>query len=191
MGAGKTTVARRLAGLVDAEVVDADRLAGAALASAASDGRLVATFGAEAVAPDGSPNRPWLAQHAFGDPDIRKRLEALVHPPVLAAIEDRIAHHRRGEGPGLLVLDVPLLLETGLDARCDHILFVDAPEPQRRAQAAARGTGASELDRREAAQAPLEIKRVRADLVIPNDDDLDRHLRDCLTRLGFALPRPA
>jgi dephospho-CoA kinase len=69
-----------------------------------------------------------------------------------------------------IVLDVPLLMEVGLDAMCDRIVFVDAPEALRRARVMAhRGWEERELERREKNQLPLDRKRIKADDIIVND----------------------
>jgi dephospho-CoA kinase len=191
VGSGKSHVALRLAALAGAEVVDADVLAREALAERAADGTLARTFGSWALKPDGCPDRRALARRAFSDPEARRRLEALIHPPVLARIRDRVRAHRRGEGPALLVLDVPLLIESGLDRCCDVLWFVDASEPVRRARAEARGIPRSEASRREDCQTPIERKRGRADLVLPNDGDPDVAIRAALERMGLATPAPS
>ena len=68
-----------------------------------------------------------------------------------------------------LVLDVPLLIEVGLERRCDALWFVDAPDEMRYSRAEKRlGFSKDEVQRREAAQSPLDRKRARADFVIDN-----------------------
>lgn len=184
IGAGKSHVARRIRALAPAAVVDADALASEALAAAAGDGRLAAALGPETVTAEGAPRRDAIAARVFRDPTARLRLEELVHPPVLAAIRERVAAHHRGEGPSLLVLDVPLLVETGLDRLCDVLVFVDAPAEVRRARALARGLAAADWERREAAQEALARKRVRADAVIRSDGRVDERLLPLLRDLG-------
>ena len=76
-----------------------------------------------------------------------------------------------------MVLDVPLLLERGLIASCDQVVFVDAAPAVRAARARTRGWREGELEQRQAAQAPLDEKRARASHSIQNDGDLDETRR--------------
>ncbi|MEQ1632365.1 MAG: dephospho-CoA kinase, partial [Planctomycetota bacterium] len=90
----------------------------------------------------------------------------------------------RADGVSVL-LDAPLLLERGLIAECDHVVFVATSDAVRAARAAQRGWEPSELARREAAQAPLAEKRARAGFAIDNDGSLDamrQQVQDLLAR---------
>ena len=185
IGAGKSHVARRLAVLVGAAVVDADREATRALAVCAADGRLAALLGPESAGTDGTPDRAAIARRVFDDDGALRGLEALVHPLVLEHIERRVHDHRGATGPALLVLDVPLLLERNLDALCDVLWFVEVPEALRQERAAARGLSPAEIRRRERRHVSLARKRERADLVIHNDADLDPQLTRGLADLGL------
>lgn len=191
IGSGKSYVARHLAALAPAAVVDADRLAHEVLDRAATDGRLAALFGEGMIRADGRPDRGALAAEVFGNAEQRERLESLIHPPVLAAIRERVASHARGEGPALLVLDVPLLIESGLHRYCDVLVFVDADDALREARAAARGLVAEAWRRREAAQISPGRKRVRADLVVRSDDRVDQRLLPLLRDLGVLRGAPS
>jgi hypothetical protein len=91
-------------------------------------------------------------------------------PPCSARIDALLAAAKaRGDS---VLLDAPLLLETGLDARCDVLVFVAASADVRAARAATRGWPAHELERREAAQTPLATKQARADYTVHNDGSL-------------------
>ncbi len=183
VAAGKSHVARRLAALAGARVLEADALAHEALEAAAADGRLAGALGPAALRPDGRPDRAALRARAQADPAVLQALEGLTHPFVRARVAEAAAAVREGRGPALLVLDVPLLLETGLDALCDELWLVEADEALRRARAGARGLSPAELARWEAAQAPASEKRRRATRVIRNDvpeDALDRQLTAAL-----------
>jgi len=185
IGSGKSHVAGRLAALVGAHVVDADREATRVLEACAADGRLAAVFGPDVVRADGTPERGAIARRVFEDDAALAALEALVHPLVLEHIGHRVREHRDGTGPALLVLDVPLLLERNLDALCDVLWFVEAPDALRYERAAGRGLTSTEVERRERRQVPLQRKRERADLVIHNDRDLDPQLSRALSDLGL------
>jgi dephospho-CoA kinase len=200
IGAGKSTVARRTADLAPGDgqpcrVVDADALAREALEAAAADGRLAKSLGPEFVR-DGRPDVKGLGARAFEDPALLRRLERLVHPPVHTAIKMAIRDFRANPGPSLLVLDVPLLIEVGLDRACDALWYVETPEELRTERAGRRGLNLQQMRLREAFQSPRERKRARADRIIRNDVDLDvldEEIIAGLVALGVALPeeRPA
>lgn len=168
IAAGKSAVAARFAahGLCH---VDADQIARAVSADPQVVAEVARALGPAAVR-DGQLDRQALGALVFRDEAARRTLECLLHPriraQVLAAID---AAKARGES---VLLDVPLLLENGLLAACDAAIFLDASLATRRARAAARGWADGELERREAAQAPLADKRARARFVIDTDGDL-------------------
>lgn len=168
VAAGKSTVAAMFArrGLC---VIDADAAARAATADAATLAALTAAFGT-AVAPNGQLDRAALAQVVFADPAARSRLEAILHPPILRALDAALAA-AKADGDSAL-LDAPLLFETGLDARCDTVVFVAATPAVRAQRAHRRGWPAGELERREAAQWPLAQKAARCRFTIDNGGDL-------------------
>ena len=185
IGAGKSHVARRLAELHGAVVVDADREATRVLDACAADGRLAALLGPEVLGPQGTPDRAAIARRVFDDEAALGALESLVHPLVIELVERRVHEHRAAAGPALLVLDVPLLLERHLDPLCDALWFVEAPDALRYERAAARGLSPAEIQRRERRQISLDRKRARADTVIHNDADLDPQLARGLAGLGL------
>jgi dephospho-CoA kinase len=127
LGSGKSTVVRFLARR-GAETVDADAVARTALdrGTAAYDAAL-ARFGPEIVTADGSVDRGALARVVFSDPGARADLEAIVHPVVRDAIMARLDELAGSDA--VLVLDLPLLVETGGRERyrIDGVLVVDTP----------------------------------------------------------------
>jgi dephospho-CoA kinase len=168
IAAGKSTVSALLKKLGPGRVVDADALARTALEDCARDGRLVAALGPWAVK-GSTPDRKAIAAKVFADPAALRALERITHPAITAAIDEAVNDHRLGRGEPILVLDVPLLLEAGLDRRCDALWFVSAPDEARFARAKERlGLGRDDVERREMAQSPLDRKRARADLIIEN-----------------------
>jgi len=106
----------------------------------------------------------------FDDPTQKRRLEGLIHPRVAAERERMEAAFAADPAVKAIVQDVPLLLEVGLDERCDVLVFVDAERAvrERRVQQH-RGWSAAELKRREKNQASLDSKRGRADYVVINN----------------------
>lgn len=184
VAAGKSTVAAAFAahGL---RVIDADRIARRVTAGPSVLTELLREFGEGIQCADGSLDRAALAATVFADPARRQRLEAITHPPIRRAILAELAA-ARAEGASVL-LDAPLLLEGGLIAQCQVVVFVAADEATRRQRAAARGWPPGELERREAAQAPLADKLAAADFVIANDGTLDAvraRVDDLLRRLA-------
>ncbi|MEM6675801.1 MAG: dephospho-CoA kinase [Planctomycetota bacterium] len=189
IASGKSRVARLLAG-EDGIVLDADATAHRALDDDPVRSRVVARPGPGMLAPDGGIDRSALARVVFDDPGARKELEGWIHPVVRATLSEAL-EDALSRGVPRVVLDVPLLLENadehGFLDRCDHLVFVDAPLDVRAARATRdRGWERDEVSRREAAQMPLARKRVRSDVVIENDGDLDeleRAVADALRSL--------
>lgn len=168
VAAGKSTVAGLFAahGL---HHVAADAIAHAVTAEPGVVAELAAAFG-PGVVPDGHLDRAALAAVVFRDPPARARLEAILHPRIRARILTEL-EAARAAGTSVL-LDAPLLLETGLIVFCDEVVFVAVSVDERRRRAAQRGWPAGELERREAAQRPLADKEARAGHHIDNGGDL-------------------
>lgn len=122
---------------------------------------------------DGVIDRAALSRAVVGNPDALRRLEAIVHPLVRRAEADFLEAARR-DGHPLVVLDIPLLFETGREADMDAVLVVTAPEAVQRQRVLARpGMTAQKLDAILARQMPDADKRARADFVIDTASGLD------------------
>lgn len=158
IGAGKSTVATQLAAH-GAVVIDADRIAHDALETEPIRRAIATTFGPEFLDDGGRVSRPKLAAAVFGPtPDHAAALQALeemVHPVVRSRIEARIAeccHAAGGRAASLvIVLDVPLLVQSGWAARCDRVVEVVCDEEVRRQRLAQRGWSAEAVAWRDAA----------------------------------------
>lgn len=168
IASGKSTVSRMLREL-GAPVVDADaivhelQLPGTPVTAA-----IVAEFGAGVLRPDGSLDRAALGALVFTDPVRRRALEAIVHPAVRTRMWDEVERYRRAGGPAV-VLDIPLLLEGGLERTVDQVWLVYVDRATQRARLIARdGMDAGQADLRIAAQMDLEEKRRRASVIIDN-----------------------
>lgn len=185
IGAGKSTVARLLAERGGA-VVDADRLGHEVLDEPSVKAELVTRWGAGVLKPDGTANRRAIGDIVFRSPAERATLEAIVFPRIHARESELFAQADADPAAHFVVLDAAVLLEAGHEARCAKLLFVDAPRELRLERLRERsGWGADELDRREAAQWPLAVKRLRADAVLDNDgtpEVLATRLDDILRR---------
>lgn len=183
IGSGKSFVAR-LFGELGCLVVHSDDLAHAAYADPAVAGTVRQWWGDGVIATDGRVDRAAIGRIVFADAAQRQRLEALLHP-----IVDSIRRDRMTAAPAdatAYVWDSPLLFETGLDARCDATVFVEASPQVRLARVAARGWDAAELARREKSQWPLDKKRDLSDYVLDNTADAAQtreHVSRLLSRI--------
>ncbi len=124
----------------------------------------------EAVFPgttrDGEVDRARLSEAVISQPEALKRLESIIHPLVRSE-EEKFRSDARVRGDKLIVLDIPLLFETGGDARVDRILVVSVPEDIQRKRVLDRpGMTSEKLDAILARQMPDSEKRARADFVI-------------------------
>ncbi|MCU0624103.1 MAG: dephospho-CoA kinase [Gemmatimonadaceae bacterium] len=168
IAAGKSVVARRLAAL-GATIIDADVLAREAVAPGTPAlAAIVARFGADMLAPDGTLDRARLRRHVFADPVARTALNAIVHPEVIRRRDAALAA-ARARGDRVVVFDIPLLFETGRDGEFQTVLLVDAPAAVRRDRLVRdRGLSPAEAEAMIAAQGPSGPKRARATLVFDN-----------------------
>ncbi len=173
IASGKSVVASRLAAH-GAFVIDADVLARDVVASGtpALDA-IVERWGPSMRTADGSLDRAALRAIAFADPTEREALNAIVHPGVEALRHVRI-EEARAAGERVVVCDIPLLFETGLDRAFRCIVLVDAPSEIRLARLLTRpGISRIDAERMMAAQLPAESKRAKADYVIDNHGSLE------------------
>lgn len=144
----------------------------------------------EAVFPgvvvDGAIDRARLSAQVVGDPEALEKLEAIVHPLVGA---HRIGFFEKAErdGHGIVVLDVPLLYETGGQKNVHKVVVVSAPADVQRERVLARpGMTAEKFEAILARQLPDAEKRARADFVVDTGRGLQAahdQVRDILTRL--------
>ena len=115
---------------------------------------------------DGAVDRARLGKAVLGRPEALRRLEEIIHPLVREEEEAFIARCRAA-GAGLAVIDVPLLLETGGEVRCDAVLVVSAPAPTQRERVLARpGMSPEKLEAILARQMPDAEKRLRAHFIV-------------------------
>jgi dephospho-CoA kinase len=165
IGSGKSTVAARLADL-GATVIDADALAREVLEPGTSGlARVVERFGDGVLSPEGTLDRPRLGAIVFNDPDALADLNAIVHPLVRQRTAELLA--QAGEDD-VVVNDVPLLVETGLQDGFDAVIVVEAPIAVRLSRLVDRGLTEDDARSRIAAQASDEQRRAVATVVIDN-----------------------
>jgi dephospho-CoA kinase len=181
IASGKSTVANLFAAL-GVPIVDTDVLAREVVAPGTPLLRQITDhFGMQVQSGDGFLDRQELRKRIFEDPEQRKWLEALLHPAIRELTDARC---KTATGPYVIVA-IPLLVETGGEARFDRILVVDCePELQLARLTARDGSTREEAGRMLAAQAPRAARLAVADDVIHNDGDLAQ-LRDQVEKLHF------
>ncbi|MDR7483704.1 MAG: dephospho-CoA kinase [Armatimonadota bacterium] len=171
IASGKSLVAGLLRDL-GAWVIDADEVAREVTAPGSEALREIAeAFGPTVVGPDGALDRKALADRIFSDPQARQRLNAITHPRIRRRIVEEIAAVRARQPQAIVVVDVPLLLDTApADAYpFDGVVVVYADEAAQLARLAARDGLTEEAARRRlAAQRPLREKVPLATWVIDN-----------------------
>ncbi len=172
VASGKSAVARVWAE-AGVPVVRADDLARDAVAPGRPARKeIIALFGDRAFKEDGSLDRGRMRDLAFRDPESRKRLEGVLHPHI-RALREQWLQDRRLEGAPLVVSEVPLLFEVGMEDLFDVIVVVDAPESVREERLVVdRGIRRSEARRLLAAQGDPKLKLAKADHVIRNEGTL-------------------
>ena len=169
IASGKSAVSRQLTAL-GCRLVDADVLAREVVEPGAPALRaIVEAFGRDVLLPDGQLDRKRLGALVFADPPRRRALEAITHPAILArrqAILDAWA----AEGyDGLVVLDIPLLIEIGAAGAVDRVVLVYAEREVQLERLMRRdGFGRPEAERRLASQMPLGDKVRHAHYVVDN-----------------------
>lgn len=178
---GKSTVTALLAEK-GAPTISADEIAHAQLAPGTDTTRAVLAAFPECSDSAGQGiDRQALGRVIFADTDARIRLEALTHPPIIAALQSMISAWRT-EGPGIAVAEIPLLFEADLEQLVDVVVVVSCAEAVQLARLLARpGMNDPEAHRRIAAQMPLSKKVARADQVITTDigmEDTRRQLQE-------------
>ena len=180
---GKSTVSRALCAL-GAAIIDADALAhelsqpGQPIFNA-----YVERFGREIVTAGGTLDRAAIAARVFADPAVRAEVDAIAHPLIRTAAEERL-RVTRTEGKKAAVLDVPLLFEAGWDALADEVWVVALPAEEQLARLLARDKSMSEGEARAriSAQMSLAEKCARADIVIDNSGTVEE-TRECIEQL--------
>lgn len=200
IASGKSMVAAQLESL-GALVIDADRIGHELIGpggAAVDDVR--SAFGAGVIAPDGGVDRAALGPVVFADPDARARLNAIVHPRLIAEIRGRLEGMAAAESredweggplvPMIAVVDAALIFELDMAADFDVVVVVTAPEALRVERLVAKGLSADEARRRMDSQWPEAEKVRRATHVIVNDGPPDRLAAD-VEKLWTTLTRAA
>jgi dephospho-CoA kinase len=151
-----------------AEVIDADRLAREVVEPGQPAlAEIVEAFGGEMLQPGGRLDRARLAGVVFADPAARKKLDAITHPRIRERMRQEV--EARAQQPGLLILDIPLLYESGREGTVEKVIVVWVDRATQLQRLIGRDALSHEqATQRLAAQLPLDEKRSRADEVIDN-----------------------
>lgn len=191
IGTGKSTVSGYLKDWGFA-VIDADQIArqivepGKPLLA-----ELEHVFGSSIIRQDGTLDRKGLAAVVFQDTEKRKILDHLMHGTILDEIERKTGLYKQEKQYKGVIIDAPLLFETGLDQKCSQVWLVTASEDLRIQRVCARDQVSEEQVRdRIRNQMPEEEKKKMADCIIDNSgsrNDLEKHLEQMLYKNGFSL----
>lgn len=167
LASGKSTLGCWLAE-AGFEVVDADTIVAALYRPGGPGARAVESlFGSQVLDHSGAVDHARLADRVFADGLSRRRLEEAIHPLVRRHFQSIASH-----ASGVAVLEVPLLVESGMATDFDLVVTVEADIQTRLERAAQRGLDEHEARARIAAQASEGLRRGAADIVIENDGDL-------------------
>jgi dephospho-CoA kinase len=171
---GKSTVAA-IFQQSGARLIDADRIARDAVRQGTpAYAEILAHFGAGILLPEGEIDRKRLAEIIFSNLAQKRLLEGIVHPRVKAETTRQLDRIRQEQPGATVILDVPLLFESGLNCGLEEIIVVYAPEAvQIRRLMARDGLTEAEAQARIRAQMPIESKKARATRVIDNSGDLE------------------
>jgi dephospho-CoA kinase len=187
LACGKSTIAAWLAE-AGAHIIDADLLAREIVAPGTPAlAAIAAHFGPQMLNPQGILERAALRQRVFADAEARAWLEALLHPPIRAAMIARSARIAAAHPDALIVWVVPLLLEGGYGALVDQIVVVDCLPEQQMARVKARSDWSDAQIRTVlSAQCDRATRLAAADVVIDNSGSpaaARRQLREFLATL--------
>jgi dephospho-CoA kinase len=187
IGSGKSTVARLLAAQ-GAAVVDADAVAKSITqAGGSAIAPIRQHFGDRFILSDGSMDRDAMRQHVFEHPAARAMLEAITHP----LVREGMTAAREAAPPGVVVLDIPLLVESGTWRQTvDRVVVVDCSENTQVQRVMQRNGWTEDAVRRVIdAQASRQQRLAVADAVIVNDglslSDLEAEVKQLGQWLGI------
>jgi len=171
---GKSTVARMFQDL-RTRIIDADRIGHEMLRSSSpASVEILRQFGKGILDDSGEIDRSRLGRIVFGDPQKLQQLNAIVHPRIIARVEDLAAQHHADDPGAVILVDAALIFEAGIGGRFDKVVVAWCrPEQQIERLMAKSGLTREEAERRIAAQMPAEEKRRRADYLIDCSGSLE------------------
>jgi dephospho-CoA kinase len=173
IASGKSTVGRMLGGL-GCRVIDSDRItrdlfeAGNPVNTAVSE-----AFGRRVVAPDGSIDRSVLGEMVFRNPELRQKLNSIVHPAIYQRQSEFVARAAAEDPHAIAVVEAALIIEAGNHKNYDKMIVVTCPPALQRQRLQERsGLTPEQIETRIASQMPIEEKTKFADFVIDNSEDI-------------------
>ncbi len=174
IGSGKTLVASIMSEL-GCVSINADRLAREILECGEGKKFAEKEFGKDVIGPEGNIDRAKIADIVFNDIRKKKALEGYIHPRVISRQDELIAQYQKNSSFKAIVIDVPLLIETGLQKICDYVIFVDCDFVIRKNRVIQyRRWSEDELARREKFLFSIYLKRSIADAIVNNSFTIDR-----------------
>ena len=171
---GKSTVSA-IFKTCGAVIVDADVIAREVVQKGRKAwSEIIDTFGSRILLPDGSINRPALGDIIFHDPVRQQILNHIVHPEVMAETNKRLVEINHDSPDAVVILDVPLLFESGMDKGLSEIIVVYIPEPLQLQRLMHRNAlSKDQALARIRSQMPVEEKKHRATRIIDNSGSID------------------
>jgi len=168
IASGKSTLVSEWERL-GARSIDLDRVGWSVLSQAEVRESLLYAFGPDILDAAGEVDRSRLAAKAFADAESAETLNAILHPPILAAAERWIEEERRAAASPVLVVEASLIMEAGRLDLFDYVVLVASGRETRLARLAAKGIDRADATARMRFQWDDETKRPLADFVVEND----------------------
>lgn len=176
VGAGKSTVLRYMKEKYGAEIIECDEIGrkleepgGACFAPVV---KLFRDAGADVVTPGGELDRAGIAKLIFSDEKLRRALDDIVHPAVMAEVKQRMAEAEKKPEVPFTVIESAILIEAGYAPLCTQVWYVDTdPQVRRRRLKESRGYSDEKIDRIFASQKDSAFFREHAQFVIDNSSD--------------------
>jgi dephospho-CoA kinase len=172
---GKSTVARFFHAQ-GADIIDADRVAHELIEPGQAAYReILERFGQEILEPGGQIDRKRLGHQVFADPEQLRQLNSIVHPRILARMQE-LADERRLRNPrAVVILDAALIFESGMEGALHKVIVAWCrPAQQLERLLAKTGISREDAERRIQAQMPVDEKRRRADYLVDCSGSLEQ-----------------
>lgn len=172
IGTGKSTVSQIFKKL-GAYVIDADKVVHKLLENEKVKREIAEVFGKEVFDTSGKIDKKKLAKIVFNAPEMKKKLEKILHPKVRQEIENFIKEVYKRDKNAVIIAEIPLLIETGLYKNYDKIIVVYAPKDLQIKRLLSKGFSKEEALSRINSQIDIEEKLKYADIVIENTGSLE------------------
>ena len=181
IASGKSTISIFLSE-AGARIIDADKISREVVSQGTTGyDAILSFFGRTILLPDGEIDRKRLGEIIFNDPEKKARLDAIVHPLVFKRSAEMIAQISVQTPDAVVIMDIPLLLEAGMENGLAEVIVVYAPEILQLERLMKRdGINEQAAMARIRSQMPIEEKRKRATVVIDNSGTLSDSRRQAL-----------